>query len=269
MQRAEVDARRRLARRSTMTSVAWPSTRGPSTLSDGADDGEHDDDDEDGAARAAAGRPRRRTDAPKSSRPLGRACRRRAPAARRPRRLAARRGRPRRRRSSVRSVVGRRSCRAPLADLRLRRSRRRSGRSSSSSSWVPRPTTLAVLEHEDLVGGGDRRHPLGDDHDGGVARCTGRARRGAGRRWRGRGPRTSRRTRRSRACATSARAIDSRWRWPPDTLVPPCSMRASRPPGMARTKSAAWATSSASHISSSVASGLPKRRLLATVPENR
>ena len=38
---------------------------------------------------------------------------------------------------------------------------------------------------------------------------------------------------------------------------------------MARTKSSAWATRRASHISSSVASGLPYWRLLATVPENR
>ena len=37
-------------------------------------------------------------------------------------------------------------------------------------------------------------------------------------------------------------------------------MGASRPPGMARTKSAAWAILSASHISSSVASGRPNRR---------
>ena len=48
-----------------------------------------------------------------------------------------------------------------------------------------------------------------------------------------------------------------RWRWPPDTLVPPWATRASNPPGMDATKSAASAIVSASHISSSVASGFP------------
>ncbi len=46
-------------------------------------------------------------------------------------------------------------------------------------------------------------------------------------------------------------------------------MGASRPSGIASTKSRAWATSSASHSSSSVALGLPYLRLLATVPVNR
>jgi hypothetical protein len=68
---------------------------------------------------------------------------------------------------------------------------------------------------------------------------------------------------------TSARAIDSRCRWPPETLVPPWSMGASSWPGMAATKSAAWAMSRACHSSVSVASGRPSRRLLATVPLNR
>ena len=49
-----------------------------------------------------------------------------------------------------------------------------------------------------------------------------------------------------------------RWRCPPETLVPPCAMGASSAPGIARTKSAACATVSASHISSSVASGFTK-----------
>jgi ATP-binding cassette, subfamily B, multidrug efflux pump len=56
---------------------------------------------------------------------------------------------------------------------------------------------------------------------------------------------------------TSARAMASRWRWPPDTLVPPWLMSLSRPSGMARTKSAACAISSACHSSASVASGRP------------
>ena len=73
----------------------------------------------------------------------------------------------------------------------------------------------------------------------------------------------------SRGRFTSARAIDSRCRCPPDTLVPPWSIGASSPPGMLATKSRACATVSACHSSASVASGLPNRRLLATVPLNR
>ena len=68
---------------------------------------------------------------------------------------------------------------------------------------------------------------------------------------------------------TSARAIASRWRWPPETFVPPWVIGASRPPSISSTKSRAWAISSACHSSSSVASASPKRRLLATVPPNR
>src|SRR5690606_19849940 len=69
--------------------------------------------------------------------------------------------------------------------------------------------------------------------------------------------------------ATSARAMLSRWRWPPETLVPPWATGSSRPSGIARTKSSAWATRSACQSSSSVASALPKRRFDAIVPENR
>ena len=60
-----------------------------------------------------------------------------------------------------------------------------------------------------------------------------------------------------------------RWRCPPETLVPPWVMGESSCSGFASTKSRACATSSASHTSASVASGLPKRTLLPTVPENR
>ena len=59
----------------------------------------------------------------------------------------------------------------------------------------------------------------------------------------------------TRGCFTIARAIDSRWRCPPETLVPPWSIGASRPPGIAATKSRAWATSRARHSSASVAVG--------------
>ena len=73
----------------------------------------------------------------------------------------------------------------------------------------------------------------------------------------------------SRGFFTIARAIDSRWRCPPETLVPPWSIGAARSPGIKATKSRAWATSRARHSSASVAAGLPYRRLSATVPLNR
>ncbi len=130
-----------------------------------------------------------------------------------------------------------------------RRSRRRSGSCASSSSCVPRPTispsSSTTIWSASMIVETRWRH---DDH-GGVARCAAAARRAAGRRSRGRAPRTSRRTGRSRACATSARAIASRWRWPPETLVPPWAIGASSPSGIASTKSRACATSSACHSS--------------------
>ena len=75
-------------------------------------------------------------------------------------------------------------------------------------------------------------------------------------------------TRMSGLC-TIARAIASRWRWPPDTLVPPWAMRAFSPPSMSATKSRPCAISSACQSSASVASSRPNRRLEATVPAKR
>ena len=69
-----------------------------------------------------------------------------------------------------RAVSRRRSCRRLRRSAGTRRSRRRSGRSSSSSSCVPLPDDAAVLEHDDLVGVDDGRHPLGDDDHRRVAR---------------------------------------------------------------------------------------------------
>ena len=95
----------------------------------------------------------------------------------------------------------------------------------------------------------------------------GRARPASGRRWRGRGRRTSRRRGR---CRDSGRAPRdrSRWRCPPDTFDPPWLIGAPSLPEHRATKSAP-AHLDAAQISSSVASGLAYRRLLATVPENR
>ena len=63
------------------------------------------------------------------------------------------------------------------------------------------------------------------------------------------------------ACLTSARAIASRWRWPPDTFVPPWVIGASSPSSIASTKSRPWAISSACQSSSSVASGVAEAQV--------
>ena len=44
------------------------------------------------------------------------------------------------------------------------------GHVASSSSCVPRPTTVPVVQHDDLVRVGDRRDPLRDDHHGRLRR---------------------------------------------------------------------------------------------------
>ncbi len=135
--------------------------------------------------------------------------------------------------------------------------------------WRPRPTMRPLSMHDDLVGVGDGRHPLGDDQHAGVLDV-----------------RPERQSQSSVGCEVECRervvehvqargatpapdAIDRRWRCPPDTFVPPWVIGLSRPLGIDWTKPAAWAISSACHSSSSVASGRPKRRFDATVPENR
>ena len=160
------------------------------------------------------------------------------------------------------SVMPRSSRRSATA-----RSRRTSG---SRDQLVVRAAAddHAVFEHEDVVGVGDRRHPLRHDHDRGVLRV--RAERGA---QPGVGGEVERRERvvehvdvglrderpgDRQPLALPARHVGA-------ALLDPLSS----PPGIACTKSVACATSSAAHISSSVASGLPNCRLLATVPEKR
>ena len=54
--------------------------------------------------------------------------------------------------------------------------------------------------------------------------------------------------------------------WPPETLVPPCSMYVSYFWGKRWTNSSAWASLHASTSSSSVAFWLPHRRLSLMVP---
>ena len=168
--------------------------------------------------------------------------------------------------ASAHRAVGHHAAASPsceLDDLLVRRSR------NPGVARVSQADDAPAVEHDDPVGLEDGADPLRDDDHG---RCHGSGRalpRGGARRWRRRGPRSSRRRGRSRGRLTSARAMARRWRWPPDTFVPPWSTGASSPPGMAATKSRAWATSSAVQRSSSVASRPANRRLSATVPLNR
>src|SRR5579875_1256472 len=67
---------------------------------------------------------------------------------------------------------------------------------------------------------------------------------------------------------TSARAIERRCFWPPETFVPPCAIKELKPSGNFSMNSIACATSAACRTSSSVASSLPYRIFSATVPEN-
>ena len=51
-----------------------------------------------------------------------------------------------------------------------------------------------------------------------------------------------------------ARAMHTRWRWPPETLVPPWAIELSKPSGFASMKSLDWAIRAASSTRSS---GMP------------
>ena len=83
----------------------------------------------------------------------------------------------------------------------------------------------------------DARDALRDEDHRRVRACAARARRAAGPRSRDRARRTSRRTGTRAGSRSSARAIASRWRWPPETFVPPCAIGASSFCGIASTKS--------------------------------
>ena len=92
------------------------------------------------------------------------------------------------------------------------------GQVSISSSYVPTPTTPAVLQHDDLVGVGDGGHPLRDDDHRLCPWWSVAAPPAAGRRWPGRAPRTSRRTGRCSAARPApwrspGAAADRRRRW--------------------------------------------------------
>ena len=68
--------------------------------------------------------------------------------------------------------------------------------------------------------------------------------------------------------ARMARARATRWRCPPDSVMPCSPIRVSSPHGRSRTKPA-WAAASAASIASSSASGAPKPTFSRTLAENR
>ena len=70
-----------------------------------------------------------------------------------------------------------------------------------------------------------------------------------------------------RGCLSSARAMHSRWRWPPETPAPPWPSTPSSPPMRSR-NSSAQARRHASSIRPSSASGSPHARFSRIVPEN-
>ena len=127
--------------------------------------------------------------------------------------------------------------RPPPRTAASRRSRGRSRSIASSSACVPMPTIRPGVHDEDPVGLHDRADALGDDDHASPSRARGRAPRAGARRCRSRAPRSCRRRCRSPARFTSARAIARRWRWPPETFVPPWVIGASSPPSISSTKS--------------------------------
>ena len=66
-----------------------------------------------------------------------------------------------------------------------------------------------------------------------------------------------------------ARAMETRWRSPPERVRPRSPMTVSYPLGSAAMKSWALAAFAAEIISASLAAGLPSRMFSATVPWNR
>ena len=122
----------------------------------------------------------------------------------------------------------------PPRSSATRRSPRRSDSSRAARAWVPRPTWRPSSSTRIWSACMMVETRWATITTTGVARRPAPARPAAGRRWPGRGPRTSRRTGRCSGLRTSARAMARRWRWPPDTFVPPWAIGASSPPGMAR-----------------------------------
>ena len=230
-----------------MMSVAWPSSRGPITTSDHAADRQHAS-----RRRGAAARARGSSRAGGPSRRIAR-CARPARRRRRPARTA---------RAAPGGRWWRESYCSEASPLRL-------AVVVPSSLMRPPPAcweatiSAYVAQVCEQCRRGCRHRPLGRPRARGSGRrggsttragrrsrprhgrCAAPAPPAGARRWRGRAPRTRRRTRRCSGRTTSARAIASRWRWPPDTLVPPCvialsmpsaSPARSRPPGRSRAR---------------------------------
>ena len=148
--------------------------------------------------------------------------------------------------SAVSSVRDRRSAARPTA-VRARSTRRsrRAARASCRGSLVVDHHAVAQL---DTRRGAARRDlaVVGDQHDRRPAACRSREqRRGSRRRCGCRGCRWARRRARSPGSPTSARAIATRWRSPPDSFAGRCSSavrrarRARAPPRRARRRSRA------------------------------
>ncbi len=112
------------------------------------------------------------------------------------------------------------------------------------------------VEDDDAIRVLHGRDALGDDEDAGVARFRFQRRAQSGI---GRGvERRERVVEQVDGGFTDQRTGDREsLSLPPDTVVPPCDTTDSSLSGMAWTKSAAWATSSACHSSSSLASARP------------
>ncbi len=70
------------------------------------------------------------------------------------------------------------------------------------------------------------------------------------------------------ALRTRARAITSRWRWPPERVLARSPIGVSKPCGRAERKSEAWAADAAERTSSWLARARPKRMLSLAEPEN-
>ena len=74
---------------------------------------------------------------------------------------------------------------------------------------------------------------------------------------------------RMRGSTTSARAIATRWRWPPESVIPRSPITVSYPSGSCAMNSCACASRAAARSPRRVASGRPKARFSRTVAEKR
>jgi hypothetical protein len=110
---------------------------------------------------------------------------------------------------------------------------------------------LAAFEHQDLIGAADRGESVRDDEGGAavaqppqiISSLSLSSDDVASSRMRMRGS------------ASRARAIDTRWRWPPESLMPRSPTTVSYPCGKRRMNSSQWARRHASSTSAREACG--------------